>query len=128
MEGWSNVTTTELKRMERAAKMTALTTPITKGPFKFDTAQSFSDFQRKVANALPCSKALLPIIHFEWKFEKEAQLAPREEISDLTGYEALIDAIMKNQPTKNVVIWLRCPDPPIRVSQCGRYSCGPGWR
>ncbi|KIJ05549.1 hypothetical protein PAXINDRAFT_159008, partial [Paxillus involutus ATCC 200175] len=84
---------------------------VSKGPFKFDTLQSFARFQIQVARILPCRLASLPISKFEWKFENQAQSAPRKKIATIAGYEALIDAIKAKQATENIVVWLCTPKP-----------------
>ncbi|KIJ15999.1 hypothetical protein PAXINDRAFT_11040, partial [Paxillus involutus ATCC 200175] len=62
---------------------------VSKGPFKFDTLQSFARFQIQVA----------------------PQSAPRKKIATIAGYEALIDAIKAKQATENIVVWLYTPKP-----------------
>lgn len=111
LQVWSTATTTEPKRSGRAAKTITTTSSVNKGPFKFDTSHSFTEFQSQVAATLPCRLTLLPVPEFEWKFEKEAQNAPRKKIADAAGYEALVDAIKKKRATENIVIWLHLPKP-----------------
>ncbi|KAG9308591.1 hypothetical protein JVU11DRAFT_11695 [Chiua virens] len=108
---FSTETVTEPKRYGKPGKTTTTTTTATKGPFKFDTSHSFADFQREVADALPCREALLPVSKFEWKFDKEAKSAPYKKIADCAGFDALVEAVMKTRVTDNVVIWLHFPKP-----------------
>jgi hypothetical protein len=54
---------------------------------------------------------MLPVTKFEWKFENQAQSAPRKKIADEAGYEALLDAIKAKRAAENIVIWLYTPKP-----------------
>ncbi|KAG1754915.1 uncharacterized protein EDB91DRAFT_1242136 [Suillus paluster] len=46
------------------------------------------------------------VAKFEWKFENQAQGAPRKKIADEAGYEALLDAVKVKKVSKNIVVWL----------------------
>ena len=87
------------------------TKTVTRGPFEFNTSRSFANFQCKVANALPCRKALLPISKFEWKFDKESKSVPQKRLTDHARFNALVKAIKKMRVTDNVVVWLCLPKP-----------------
>jgi len=102
---------TDPKRHGKVAKTTTTTKTVTRGPFEFDTSHSFANFQCKVAGALPCHKALLPVSKFEWKFDKESKSAPQKRLTDHAGFDALVKAIKKMQVMDNVVVWLRLPKP-----------------
>lgn len=54
---------------------------------------------------------MLPISKLEWKFENQAQGAPRKKVADEAGYEALIDAVNARRRQENVVVWLYTPKP-----------------
>ncbi|KAI6004546.1 hypothetical protein F5J12DRAFT_942885 [Pisolithus orientalis] len=82
-----------------------------KGPFKCDTTSAFFSFKSRVAKALSCRVSALPVSKFEWKFENQAQGAPRKKVADEAGYEALIDAVKAKRRHENVVVWLYTPVP-----------------
>lgn len=84
---------------------------ISKGPFKMDTSKTFEMFKREVAEVLPCRTSMLPVAKFEWKFDNQAQSAPRKKIANRAGYEALLDAINAKRVVDNVVVWLYTPKP-----------------
>ncbi|KAG1738921.1 uncharacterized protein EDB91DRAFT_1347532 [Suillus paluster] len=107
---WSASTETQ-KKTGKAVKAPPLAVTVTRGPFKLDTAQTFLTFKQEVAKALPCRLTMLPVTKFEWKFENQAQSAPRKKIADQAGYEALVDAVSAKWTTDNVVVWLYTPKP-----------------
>ena len=84
---------------------------IHKGPFKCNTDDTFHSFKSRVAEALPCRVSALPISKFVWKFESQAQGAPRKKVADEAGYEALLDAVKAKRRHENVVVWLYTPKP-----------------
>ncbi|KAG2749000.1 hypothetical protein P692DRAFT_20734786, partial [Suillus brevipes Sb2] len=84
---------------------------VSRGPCKMDTAHSFRSFKQDIAKVLPCRLTMLPVTKFEWKFENQAQSAPRKKIADEAGYEALLDAIKAKRAAENIVIWLYTPKP-----------------
>ncbi|KAI6025367.1 hypothetical protein BKA83DRAFT_4163406 [Pisolithus microcarpus] len=84
---------------------------VSKGPFKCTTTDSFASFKSHTAAALPCRLSMLPVSKFEWKFENQAQGAPRKKVADRTGYEALLDAVKARRRHENVVVWLYTPAP-----------------
>lgn len=98
------------KKSGRATKGPPVTI-VSKGPFKIDTAQTFQAFKQEVANVLPCRLSMLPTSRFEWKFENQAQSAPRKKVADNAGYEALLDAVKAKHMTDHVVVWLYTPKP-----------------
>ncbi|KAG1718098.1 hypothetical protein EDD22DRAFT_855664 [Suillus occidentalis] len=105
---WSASTTTD-KKSGKTSKGPPAT--ITKGPFKSDTAQTFPKFKCEIAKVLPCRPTMLPVSKFEWKFENQAQNAPRKKIADEAGFEALVDAVRAKRTNDNVVVWLYTPKP-----------------
>ncbi|KAG2085193.1 uncharacterized protein F5147DRAFT_782153 [Suillus discolor] len=54
---------------------------------------------------------MLPVSKFEWKFENQAQSAPRKKIADEVGYEVLLDAVKVKRAAENIVVWLFTPKP-----------------
>ena len=104
----------------KSAKVPAMKI-ISKGPFKCDTAAAFYSFKSRVAKALPCWVSALPVSKFEWKFENQAQGAPRKKVADESGYEALLDAVKAKRLHENVVVWLYTPTPK-KVEEV-QFSC-----
>ncbi|KAI5991326.1 hypothetical protein EDC04DRAFT_2911601 [Pisolithus marmoratus] len=86
----------------KSAKVST-TNIISRGPFKCDTAAAFPSFKSRAAKALSCRVSALPVSKFEWKFENQAQGAPRKKVADETGYEALLDAVKAKRRHENVV-------------------------
>ncbi|KAI6002064.1 hypothetical protein EDD15DRAFT_1578607 [Pisolithus albus] len=76
-----------------------------------DTSQTFDTFKNHIAKALSCHPSTLPVVKFEWKFENQAQNAPKKTIADHSGYEALLDAVKAKRATANIVVWLYTPKP-----------------
>ncbi|KAG2741765.1 hypothetical protein P692DRAFT_20750369 [Suillus brevipes Sb2] len=111
---WSASMTTD-KKSGKTSKGPPAT--ITKGPFKSDMAQTFPKFKHEIAKVLPCQPTMLPVLKFEWKFENQAQNAPRKKIADEAGFEALVDAVRAKRreslqrTNDNVVVWLYTPKP-----------------
>ncbi|KAG0692151.1 hypothetical protein DFH29DRAFT_1009257 [Suillus ampliporus] len=86
-------------------------TILSRGPFKMDMSRTFQSFKQDIVKVLPCRLAMLPVTKFEWKFENQAQSAPRKKIADEAGYEALLDAVKAKQAAENIVVWLFTPKP-----------------
>ncbi|KAG2737688.1 hypothetical protein P692DRAFT_20851782 [Suillus brevipes Sb2] len=76
-----------------------------------NTSKTFETFKREVVEVLPCRTSMLPVAKFEWKFDNQAQSAPRKKIVNRAGYEALIDAINAKRVADNVVVWVYTPKP-----------------
>ncbi|KAF8554375.1 hypothetical protein OG21DRAFT_1484758 [Imleria badia] len=91
--------------------MTTTTSFLSKGPFIFNTAQSFGKFKMQVSSVLACDIGHLPVPKFEWKFEGQAQSAFCKWVADETGFQALLKAVAARRAADNVVVWLYTPKP-----------------
>lgn len=110
------------KKATRGSKITTTTSFMSKGPFRFNTSQSFGKFKMEVLSVLSCDFSLLPVPKFEWKFEGQPQSAPRKKVADETGFQALLDAIKAKRATDNVVVWLYTPKPPTDEDGVRKFS------
>ena len=82
---------------------------IHKSPFKHSTIDSFHCLQKRIAAETPCNVKLLALSHMYWKFEKP-QNAPRKQMSNEMGYEALISAV-KGDKKPDAVVMIFMPPP-----------------
>lgn len=87
---WSETPLVEKKSAKGAKASISI---VSRGPFKMDTSRTFQSFKQDIAKVLPCRLIMLPVAKFEWKFENQAQSAPRKKIADEAGFEALLDAV-----------------------------------
>lgn len=103
-----------------------------KGPFFFQTTDSFASFKRTVATALPCKVKLLPIDKMQWAYEKPKN-ATRKPISTEDGFKAMVLSLEERK--KDLVVVLSMPPPKaddvvrfldeqIMIYSCTYNRCG----
>lgn len=79
-----------------------------KGPCFFSTDNTYNQFKKIVAKALPCKLKLLPADKMYWKYEKPMN-DPKKPLPNINGYEAMLLSLKDHRA--NCVVTIFIPPP-----------------
>jgi hypothetical protein len=96
---------------------------VQKGPFKFQSLDSYTTFLSKIASVLPCPKANIIEAKITWKPQKPAN-ATALPLGGDTGYSALVDEFASKKSGRVVILMMPPPAKPVDDKPVCEYkSC-----